>query len=98
MKDYGKGRISVALGGQTKCHKNLLGKPEETKPLSRPRRRSDCDIKINLKRIIWNGVKMIHLAQNGDKRRILVYTVMKSWFHKIYEGRTESHEQQFFVK
>jgi hypothetical protein len=28
-------------------------------------------------------MNMIHLAQDGDKRGVLLDTVMKSWFHDI---------------
>jgi hypothetical protein len=40
----------------------LIGKPEGTSPLVRPRRRWEDDIKMDLKKIRCEGVDWIHLA------------------------------------
>jgi hypothetical protein len=54
----------------------LVGKPEGKTPLGRSRRRWEDNIKMDLKAIGWEGVEWIHLAQDRDKWRALVSTVM----------------------
>jgi hypothetical protein len=54
----------------------LVGKPEGKRPLGRPVRRWEDNIKINLREIGWGGVDWIHLAQDRDQWRVLVNTVM----------------------
>ena len=52
-----------------------MRKPVEKPPLVRHKRRWECNIKADLKRIRWKGVKSINLAQNRHKRReIFIYT------------------------
>jgi hypothetical protein len=43
----------------------LVGKPEEKKPLRRPRRRWEDNIRMDLKEIAWEVMNFVHLAQNG---------------------------------
>jgi hypothetical protein len=45
----------------------LVGKPEGKRPLERPRRRWENNIKIDLKEVCWGRVDWIGLAQNRDK-------------------------------
>jgi hypothetical protein len=54
----------------------LVGKPEEKKPLGRPRRRWEDNIKMDLREIGWDGMDWIDVAQDRDRWRALVYTVM----------------------
>jgi hypothetical protein len=54
----------------------LVGKPEEERPLGRPRRRWEDNVKRDLREIGWNGMDWIHLAQGTDQWRALVNTVM----------------------
>jgi hypothetical protein len=53
-----------------------VGKPEEKRPLGRPRRRWVDNIKMDLREIGWDGMYWIDLAQNRDPWRALVNTVM----------------------
>jgi hypothetical protein len=53
-----------------------MGKPEGKRPLGRPRRRWVDNIKIDLREIRWNGMYWIDLAQDRDKWRAVVNTVM----------------------
>jgi hypothetical protein len=53
----------------------FVGKPEDKKPLGRPRRRWD-DIKIYLQEVGCGGVDWIELAQDRDRWRALVNVVM----------------------
>jgi hypothetical protein len=57
----------------------LVVKPEEKRPLGRPRRRWVDNIKMDLLEIGWGAVDWIGLAQDRDKWRALVNTVMKLW-------------------
>jgi hypothetical protein len=56
----------------------LMGKPEGKRPLGRPRSRWLDNIKIlvDLKEIEWDGMDWIDLAQDMDRWRALVNTVM----------------------
>jgi hypothetical protein len=54
----------------------LVGKPERRRPLGRPRRRWEDNIKIDLREIGFGDVDWIHLTQDGDRWRALVNTVM----------------------
>jgi hypothetical protein len=54
----------------------LMGKPEEKRQLGRPRRRWDDGIRKDLREIGWGSVDWIQLAQDRDRWRALVNTVM----------------------
>jgi hypothetical protein len=54
----------------------LVGKPEEKKPLRRPRRRLVDNIKMDHRKIGSGGVNWIDLAQDKYGCRALVNTVM----------------------
>jgi hypothetical protein len=58
----------------------LVGKPEERKPLGRPRCRWLDNIKMVILKIGWGGVDWTRLAQDRDKWRALVNAVMNLWF------------------
>jgi hypothetical protein len=65
------------VGEERKVDKVLVGKPEGRRPLSRPRRRWEDVIKVDLREIGWGGgVEWIHLAQDVDRWRAVVNTVM----------------------
>jgi hypothetical protein len=53
----------------------LVGKPEGKRPLGRPRRRWEDNIKMDLQDVEW-GVDWIELAQDRDRWRALVNAVM----------------------
>jgi hypothetical protein len=64
----------VARMGESRgAYRALVGKPEGRRPLGRPRRRWEDNIKMDLREVGWWGVDWIDLAQD---RRALVYTVM----------------------
>jgi hypothetical protein len=54
----------------------LVGKPEGKRPLGRPRRRWEDNIKMVLREIRINGVNWIRLAEDGVQWRACVNTVM----------------------
>ena len=57
-------------------HKVLVGKPEGKRPLGRPRRRWEDNIKMDLQEVECAGVDWIELAQDRDRWRALVNAVM----------------------
>ena len=54
----------------------LVGKPEGKRPLGRPRRRWEDNIKMNLQEVGCGGVDRIELIQDRDRWRALVTAVM----------------------
>jgi len=56
-------------------HRVLVGKPERKRPLGRPRRRWEDNIKMDLQEMEGGGDWM-ELAQDRDRWRALVNTVM----------------------
>jgi hypothetical protein len=53
-----------------------VGKPEGKRPLGKPRRMWEDNIKMDLTEIEWYGMNWIDLAQDRDQWRVLVNTVM----------------------
>jgi hypothetical protein len=54
----------------------LMGNPEGKIPLGRPRYRWEDGIRMDLTEIGWGSVDWIQLAQDSDRWRALVNTVM----------------------
>jgi hypothetical protein len=52
---------------------------EERRPLGRTRRRLVDNIKIDFSEIGWGGMNWVDLAQDMDKSRALLNTVMNFW-------------------
>jgi hypothetical protein len=59
-----------------KAYNMSVGKPEEERPLRRPRRRREDNIRMDLREIGWEDVDWMCLAQDRNERRGLVNTVM----------------------
>ena len=57
-------------------HRVLVGKPEEKSLLGRPRHRWDDNIKMDLQEVGGGCVDWMELAQDRDRLRTLVNTVM----------------------
>jgi hypothetical protein len=55
----------------------LVGKPEGSRLLGRRKRRCVDNIKMGLREIGWGGMDWTDLAEDKDKWRALVSTVMK---------------------
>ena len=55
----------------------LVGEPEGKRPMGRPRRRWEDNIKMDLQEVGCGGMDWIELAQDRDRRRALVNAVMK---------------------
>jgi hypothetical protein len=54
-------------------------KPAGKRPLGRPTRRWEDNIRMGLREIGWGGMDWIDLAQDRDQWRALVNTVMNLW-------------------
>ena len=70
------GHVARMEGG-IGVHKVLVGKPEGRRPLGRPRRRWEDNIKMNLQEVGRGYGDWMGLAQDRDRWRALVSTVMK---------------------
>ena len=55
----------------------LSSKPEGNRPLGKHRRRWEDNIKMDLQGVGCGNMDWIELAQDRDRRRALVYTVMR---------------------
>jgi hypothetical protein len=64
------------MGEKRNAYRILVGKPEGKKPLGKPRRSCEDNIKIDVREIGWDGMDWIDLGQNRDQWRALVNTVM----------------------
>jgi hypothetical protein len=64
------------MGEKRNAYRKLVGKPEGRRPLGRPKRRWVGNIKIDLGEIGWDGGDWIDRAQDRDRWRALVNTVM----------------------
>jgi hypothetical protein len=63
-------------GEKRNAYKILVGKPEGKTPLGRPRCRSVDNIKMDPRKIGWDGMVWIDLAQDRGQWRALVNKVM----------------------
>ena len=59
-------------------HRVRVGRPEGKRPLGRPRRRWENNIKMDL-REVGGGGDWMELVQDMDRWRALVNTVMNFW-------------------
>jgi len=67
------------IGEMRNVDKILVGKPEWKKQFRRTRRRWEDNIRLDLMGVGWEAVDWIRLAQDRDKWRALVNTVMNLW-------------------
>jgi hypothetical protein len=66
----------VACRGEKRCaYRILVGRPEGRRPLGRPRRRWEDNIKTDFQDVGWD-MEGIELAQARDRWRALVNAVM----------------------
>jgi hypothetical protein len=64
------------MGERRGAYRALVGKPEGRRPLGRPRRRWEDNIKMDLLEVGCGGMDWIDLTQDRDRWRAVVYTVM----------------------
>jgi hypothetical protein len=63
------------MGEKRGAYRILVGRPEVRRPLGRPRRRWEDNIKMDLQEVGW-GIHWIELSQDTDRWRALVNAVM----------------------
>jgi hypothetical protein len=64
-------------GEKRNANRLWVEKPERKRPLGRPRRRWVDNIKMDLGEVGWGDVDWIGLAQDRNRRRALVNSVLK---------------------
>ena len=72
------GRVARMEEGRS-VHKVLVVKPERKRPLGRPRRRWEDNIKMDLQEVGRGYGDRMELAQDRDRWRVLVSMVMNFW-------------------
>jgi hypothetical protein len=63
------------MGEDRGVHRVLVGKPERKRPLGRPRRKWEDNVKMTLQEVGGGRGDWIELAQDRDSWRVLVSTV-----------------------
>jgi len=71
----GAGHVA-RMGERRGVYRVLVGKPEGKRPLGRPRRRWEANIKVDLQEVGCAGMDWIDVAQVRDRWREIVNTVM----------------------
>jgi hypothetical protein len=67
-------RYVTRMGANTGVYRVLAGKHKGRRPLGRPRRRWEDNIKMDIREVVW-GHELIDLAQDRDRWRGLVNLV-----------------------
>jgi hypothetical protein len=60
------------MGEKRNTYRTLVGKPEGKRTLGRPKRRWVDNIKMDIRKIGWDGVDWIDMAQDRDQWRALL--------------------------
>jgi hypothetical protein len=64
------------MGERRGAYRALVGKPDRRRPLGRPKRRWEDNIKMDLREVGWGRMDWINLAHDMDRWRALVYMVI----------------------
>jgi hypothetical protein len=70
------GRSCSTNGDKRKACRILLGRPERKRPLGRPRRSWEDNIRMDFRDIGWGIIDWIDLVQDRNQWRALVNTVI----------------------
>jgi hypothetical protein len=60
-------RHVARMGEMINGYKVYVRKPDGNRPLGRPRRRWEDNIRMDLREVGWEGVDWIHVAQDRDQ-------------------------------
>ena len=71
--------LVASIGERRGVYRVLVGKPEGNRPLGRPRRRWEDNIKMDIREVGCRGMDWIELAQDRDRWWALVNAVMNLW-------------------
>jgi hypothetical protein len=69
------GHVASMGEGRGAC-RILVGRPEGSRPLGRPRRRWEDNIKMDLQEVGWGDMDWIDMAQDRDRWQALLSAVM----------------------
>jgi hypothetical protein len=64
------------MGERRGAYRVLVGKSEGRRPLGRPRHTGEDNIKMDLGEVGWGDIDRIDMAQDRDRWRAIVNTVM----------------------
>jgi hypothetical protein len=67
------------MGENRSVYSVLVGKPELKRPLGKPRRRWENNIKIDFQAVVCGDMDWIKLAQDRDRWRVFMNEVMNLW-------------------
>jgi hypothetical protein len=67
------------MGEKRNEYRLLVGNPEGKRPLGRPRRRWVDYIRMDLGEVGWDDVDWVGLAQDRNRWRALVNSVLNFW-------------------
>jgi hypothetical protein len=67
------------MGEGRSMYRVVVEKPEEKRPLGRPRHRWEDNIKVDLQEVGYEGVDWIELVLDRDRWWALVVVVMNIW-------------------
>jgi hypothetical protein len=82
LQDHGDTAVVFGVTA-TFVHRVLVEKLEGKRPLGRPRRRWEDNIKMDIQEMECGGMDCIDLAEDRDKWRVLLNRAITFGFHKI---------------
>jgi hypothetical protein len=65
--------------GKSRCIQDFVGETEGTRPLGRPKRKGEDNIKMDLQEVGCEGMDWIDVARDRGRWRALVYAAMNLW-------------------
>ena len=71
---------AARMGEKRGVYRVLVGEPERKRPLGRPKRRWEDNIKMDLQEVECGGRDWLEMAQDRDRWRALVNAIMNFRF------------------